>query len=453
MKNSRIRVILLLTYCFIPYLVFSLCTKVFGYHWTAFDKINLLTDVFPEKKNVSPQTFAQQPSTIVKKAPEQDFNLYQKPEYITDFYKGDHSVLPKFMEKLNRLKNGDTVKIRIAYFGDSMIEGDLLTQTLRKLLQQEYSGSGVGYVPISSEVAKFRQTTSTIASGWADTNFKTKNAKNLYLSGHYFTGSGSGIYTDNTVKYDSVKKPIQKSILFGAGKGSLVYNGKKIVLNSSNKVNRKILSTDASSKISIQAAADTPVLYGLSFESDHGVFVDNFSFRGISGIELNKLDTDFLHAVEKANHYDLIVFQYGVNLLFKPNDTDYSFYTKQIDPVLSKFKKTFNNSEFLMIGSADRAFRYDGQYKTAIGLPNLLQLQAQLALKHGFAFYNQFQSMGGENSIVRWAEENPALANKDYIHPNAKGTEILAKKIFSSIQKDYHNYLKKINVSNNGFDS
>lgn len=121
------------------------------------------------------------------------------------------------MEKLNRLKKGENVKIRIAYFGDSMIEGDLLTQTLRKLLQQEYGGYGVGYLPISSNVAGFRQTATTSASGWNDTSFKTKGATNMYLSGHYFTGDGSGSYTDNTIKNDSLATPITKSVIYGRG--------------------------------------------------------------------------------------------------------------------------------------------------------------------------------------------------------------------------------------------
>jgi hypothetical protein len=57
--------------------------------------------------------------------------------------------LAKFAEKLHQLKTTKKGKIRIAYFGDSMIEGDLLTQTLRKLLQKEFGGYGVGFFPFT----------------------------------------------------------------------------------------------------------------------------------------------------------------------------------------------------------------------------------------------------------------------------------------------------------------
>ncbi|MEZ4850537.1 MAG: hypothetical protein R3B93_18375 [Bacteroidia bacterium] len=49
-------------------------------------------------------------------------------------------------------------KTRIAYFGDSMIEGDLITQSLRNDLQELLGGQGVGFVPITSQTYGFRKT-------------------------------------------------------------------------------------------------------------------------------------------------------------------------------------------------------------------------------------------------------------------------------------------------------
>ncbi|MCE3023810.1 hypothetical protein N4T42_04430 [Riemerella anatipestifer] len=175
----------------------------------------------------------------------------------------------------------------------------------------------------------------------------------------------------------------------------------------------------------------------------NGVFVDNFSFRGITGIELGKIDKEIYNAVQKNNPYDLVILQYGVNLMFRPKDTNYEYYEKMMSPVLEKLKKEMSNTEFLLIGSADRAFRYNGEYKTAVGLPNLLKLQAELALKYNMAFYNNFATMGGENSIVKWANATPPLANKDYIHPNAKGAEVLGQKLYDAIIKDYQKNRKR----------
>src|SRR5699024_9388126 len=50
----------------------------------------------------------------------------------------------------------NTKKVRIAYFGDSMTDGDMIVQDLRKLFQAKYGGTGVGFVPITSESATSR---------------------------------------------------------------------------------------------------------------------------------------------------------------------------------------------------------------------------------------------------------------------------------------------------------
>ncbi len=48
--------------------------------------------------------------------------------------------------------------VRVAFFGDSFVEGDILLGDLRDTLQSLWGGSGVGFVPITSEVARFKRT-------------------------------------------------------------------------------------------------------------------------------------------------------------------------------------------------------------------------------------------------------------------------------------------------------
>lgn len=445
MKNKIHRVVTLVSASFLIYLVLSVLDVAFGWKWEAFNKVNLVSEVFKNNKKDSlniPKT----PDVKVEASVEQDFNLYQKPNYITNFYKGDSIVaLPLLAEKLEALKQTGKGKIRIAYFGDSMIEGDLISGTFRKLFQQDFGGSGVGFLAINSNVAGFRQTANISASGWKDISFMSKGAKNMYISGHTFTGGGSGTYRDNTFA-DVIT---EKSIIFGkVNNGSLTANGENINLNGNLWVNRKVIAKNTENAIKIKSNSPNMPLYGVSFESENGVIVDNFSFRGITGVELGKIDVEFLQAIQSENPYDLIILQYGVNLLFRAKDTDYSYYEKIMNPVLANIKKAFPNTDVLLVSAADRAFRYDGEYQTAIGLPNLIELQAKLAYENGFAFYNQFETMGGKNSIVKWATQKPALANKDYIHPNAKGAEVLAQSLYNTVMNDYKKYKPKTKSTN-----
>ena len=445
-NNRNWRVVTLISICFFIYFTLSVLSYAFNINWEPFDKVNLVTDLFHKSES---RNFAQ--TTINNQNAEQnnwvkDFELYKKPELITNFYKGDSSnALSIFSEKLHQLKTTKKGKIRIAYFGDSMIEGDLLTQTLRKLLQQEFGGYGVGFLSMSTNVGGFRQTASVESSGWKTINFTDKGAKNMYISGFSFTGYGNGLYIDKT---QTKPLPLQKYLIYGnASNGNILVDGKPTLLNGNKLVNEQLLSSTAMPTLQIKSNTATTPFYGISFESENGIILDNYSFRGITGVEFKKIDENFLQAVQNAHHYDLIVMQYGVNLLFRPNDTDYSYYTKNMSPVLEKFVKAFPKTDILLVSSADRAFRYDGVYKTAIGMPNVLETQAKLAYDHHLAFFNLYESMGGENSIVNWASQNPPLANKDYVHPNAKGADILAERLFKAIMKDYKNYKTKTEVN------
>ena len=67
---------------------------------------------------------------------------------------GLHREMDRFYAALDESR---TRPVRIAYFGDSYIEGDILTDKLRQLLQERYGGSGVGYVPMTSDSPGFRR--------------------------------------------------------------------------------------------------------------------------------------------------------------------------------------------------------------------------------------------------------------------------------------------------------
>lgn len=414
-----------------------------GFQWMPFKRVNLISDVM---KGDSLTEISNKPDSnvvIIEDLPDKNFDLYKKGHFITSFSRDtNRSSLNGLMQKLADLKAGKKKKVRIAYFGDSMIEGDLLTQTLRKLLQQYFGGSGVGFVPITSQVSKFRQSvTHDYSGGWQDESFKTGRTNKLYFSGHLFRSNGDWVQmTDQTIT-DSTAV-IEKSMICGNTPGpvNISVNGGTFTINAQNLLNRVPLTTDKNRSIKVNVSNESLPVYGISFESPSGIFVDNFSFRGITGIELAAIDSVFMKAIAANNPYDLIVLQYGVNLLFRPNDKNFNWYAKAMLPIVKKFKNCFPSSDLMIVCTADRAFRYGGEYKSAVGIDSLIKIQATLAYETGSAFYNQFASMGGTNSIVDWAKRNPSLANKDYVHPNHRGAEVLGGYLYEAILNELKKY-------------
>jgi lysophospholipase L1-like esterase len=446
--NSSRRVFLFVVYSVGLFLLISIAGIFLGFDWMPFNRVNLVGDLVKPAKDTTQIAAAPDSNNIpvvVEKIPSKEFTLYQQPRLITDFNADTTTAsMQGFLEKLQALRNGQKRKVRIAYFGDSMIEGDLLTQTFRQLLQQTFGGSGVGFVPIKSPVAKFRQTVSTTSAGnWVEENFKEGKSNHLYLSGHLFRGNGATVeMTDQTIK-DSTAI-LEKSLLCGPSSApvSITVNNTTTTIQPDKPLNRISLGNDANRTVKLGLSDPQLPVYGISFESESGIIVDNFSFRGITGIEFARIDSAFLSAVSQDNPYDLIIFQYGVNLLFRPNDKNFSWYARVMLPVVKKIRNCFPNSDFLLVSTADRAFRYGGEYKSAIGIDSLVKVQALLAYETNSSFYNQFAAMGGTNSIVEWARMKPSLANQDYVHPNHRGAEVLAHYLFDAIMRDFQKYTK-----------
>ena len=451
--NSNRRVFRFVAYSVGLLLILSLADLFFGFGWMPLQRVNLLSDIVSEKQipvePSAPTDTVSAPTMLIDSIAAEDFTLYERPRQITNF-KTDTSrpSLERFVQKLHALRTGEKIKVRIAYFGDSMIEGDLLTQTLRKLLQEQFGGQGVGFVPITSTVSQFRQTVGALySSGWEDEHFKSGQSRFLYLSGHLFRSDQDGEWVklvDRTIT-DSLAI-IEKSLLCGqsAKPQRILVEGKPFTLEAGNTVNRIPLKVDQTRSLRIDIASPQLPVYGCSFESEYGVFVDNFSFRCITGIEFARIDSAFLASIAENNPYDLIVFQYGVNLLFRPNDMNFNWYARALEPVIRKMRNCFPVSDFLLVSTADRAFRYGQEYKSAVGIDSLVKLQAALAYSSGASFYNQFARMGGTNAVVDWAKQKPSLGNQDYVHPNHRGAEVLAKYFYEAIMTDYNKYVSNL---------
>jgi hypothetical protein len=417
-----------------------------------FSPIQILSDVLKDTSS-DKNKLAVNKKNLAKKNPG---NATAQKDYTT--YQGlintstQPTALYNFYTQLDELKKKKRKKIRIGYFGDSMVEGDLVTQDLRKMLQDIFGGSGVGFVPVTSIVAGFRQTVvHTFSSNWEDINYKSANkaAANLFLSGHSFFSGDNSVVTYKPVNRPKLDSFITASVLYGLSSNGqsadVIANGVPHPIRANTTFNALELQLANAKELKLSITSNTIPLYGVSFEADDGVVLDNFSFRGISGVELDYFTANYLQQVQVVRPYDLLIFHYGPNLLFKPNLTDFSWYTKKMQPVLQKMKNAFPQTSILLISTADKGFSYNGAWHTAKGVQPLVDAQYTMANNTGADFFNLFNAMGGQDAIVRWVKGDTALANKDYTHVNYRGAKKLAEIIFNAIMKEYQEYEKYAN--------
>jgi lysophospholipase L1-like esterase len=378
------------------------------------------------------------------KFPSETFKVYKGNQYLVSFF-----------EKLFQLEKNPTKKVRIAYFGDSMTDGDMIVKDFRTYLQEKFGGEGVGFVNITSESASSRNSiTHEFSANWKTYSYlKTKHPVSPFgVNGHLFFANDT--LHDSWVKFRATKTRFatelgNPTLFYGKSKNT---HGKIYQIVGSDTIYKKLKPTNKLNALSLSSygqksmkinftKADSIPFYGFNFDNGKGIHVDNFSSRGNSGLPLSTFDIGLMKQFQEQLHYDLIVLQYGTNVL-NYGSYNYSWYEKRMNKTVAHLKECFPGVAILVVSTADKSTKYDMEMKTDSAVVPLMLAQKKYAIKSESAFVNLYTLMGGDGSMVSWTEEEPARANKDYTHFNFRGAKEIAKMIFHQIDEGYEKYKK-----------
>ncbi len=443
-----------------------------GIHWK---KVDLFSDLATQGTLDSAQ--ARQQRELRK--PYQNYHDRDSLDRHKGFYRMQHfepaaidalAVVYKAMRLLKEKKKGS---VRIGWFGDSLIEGDILTQDVRDILQRKFGGAGVGFVPITNNVPGFRQSIGQqFSKNWkvysvlekrkdlaplsigeeifvpayqADTSGTDSTKKKATWSYSWVSFSGvkapqTGLDKFYTVRLfyshvqstasivltrdgHSVTMPLQ------AGEGL-----QSLLLNESKPVQRLQITFQCSSEMYV---------YGVSFDQPSGVFVDDFSLRGSSGLPLSSLNTQMMNQFQDQLGYDVIVLHFGLNVV-SDHQKDYGWYLDNMKKTIEHLKTCFPGATLLLVSCSDRSAYRNGSYVTMENLPAFVQIQQQIAKEEKISFWNLFQAMGGYGSMADMVGSKQPLANKDYTHFKPLGGQWLARYFTDAFLYDYNYYFWKL---------
>jgi hypothetical protein len=349
-------------------------------------------------------------------------------------YHPDQKSMAAFYNAVDSIQYGRHV--RIAFFGDSFVEGDILIGDLRDSLQSLWGGDGVGYVPITSKVARFKRTLVHEYRGW-DTHSivsKENRRKDYGINGFIYKPmpgatvmyQGIGRWFEHTRSWSSMR-------LFYTGDSlapiSLRINQGEPELRTLPDVKGLLGVVDIRAPWMSQASLEFPepgklMLYGASLENGAGIYIDNFSVRGNSGGKLKLISKSMMQAFDKYQHYDLIVLQFGLNAASN-SLRNIAWYQQELDETFKHMRLCFPDKPILVISVPDRGGKVDGELATMRSIPAIVDMQRTLARKHGFLFFDLFRGMGGPGAMIALANTSPMLANKDYTHlTHAGGKEV-----------------------------
>jgi hypothetical protein len=407
-------------------------------------RVNLLADLLPKE----PDSSFVSVDSLLPPPPKPAFVDTCKVGVtcIEDFSDSTQRGMKLFYEALDQAERRP---VRIAYLGDSFIEGDIMTGDLRKLLQQAYGGSGVGYVDITSPVSGFRGTVRHRYHGWEShgpidsTGYRSQYAA---LSCHYFRPHVGAMveYGGDTCQ--------QAMLLLESYKPSTL----RALVNGRDTTLLQVEASPRMQGITVNGRigkvrwdverADSSLFFGVALESRRGIILDNFGQRSSSGLQLRQLPLQRLQELNRLRPYDLIVLQYGLNIASRFG-SNYDHYESGMLTVIEHLRNAFPQAALLLVSVGDREYRdSEGELHSMPGVKNLILYQEHIAATAGIAFWNLYDAMGGEGSMARMVQASQA--NLDYTHINFRGGKVLAQKLFETLSYGKEQYDKRKKYEN-----
>lgn len=369
-------------------------------------------------------------SAVDNLVPIQDFSSSQR-------------ALAHFYSALNLSLSGQLGRpVRIAVLGDSFIEGDIFTAPLRNLLQGRWGGAGVGWMPMSSQVAGFRNSIQQQSRGWSERTLLDSKGTSHVITARNFIPS-----SDNWVQYTlpKGKRAFNQAILYYSSQSERTAslqldstNTSYTLPNTHGALQAYAFDHQPTRQLKMKLGGDGAfVSYGMSLEASDGIVVDNYSLRGSSGLVLGQISDALSQSYATARPYDLIVLEYGLNVA-SSKQTDYSSWSKQMRKVISKIRGYYPHASLLLIGVSDRVERTDNGMRTMAGVLAMHRAQEQLAQTEGMAFWSLLRAMHQLGGMEEMARQK--LAAKDYTHVSHSGGNKLAKMLYDALvaEKEYY---------------
>ena len=354
----------------------------------------------------------------------------------------DTAQITRFEHFVDKLIDGDDV--RVAFLGDSFIEGDIITMDLREELQAIFGGRGVGFVPCAIPFEIHRTSVRRSVSGW--TAYSLMNTGSIpasyrdkfFMSGYLATGSrGATARWDVTSVRPHLDSCNRARVLITSRDTSNI----EISINDTLKHQFGVAGADYVRELYVEGPVTSlrmkvlsgnVMCHGASIEGGRGITVDNMSIRGNNGYTIFGSGVAVNRQVDKLWGYDLVVLEYGLNGM-TPGQRDYSKYEAKLRDMIAYVKRSFPDAAILVVGVSDRWIKGDGGWKSMNSVEIMTPFQRRASQSEGVAFWPMGKvvlSYGGIGAFVRngWAAG-------DHIHINFQGGARVAKPLADAIRQ------------------
>ncbi len=341
------------------------------------------------------------------------------------------------------LKDTHHQSVRVVHYGDSQIEEDRMTLSIRRALQERYGGGGVGLIPLQQTIPTrtLKQTltisgrTATIQQGI--TRNIVYGPKNMRRQDGLYGAMGQVAILNDSIQKGSEQVTLHVEPISRERHTESYFNRIRVWADGEIRMvtaagdtlpaTKTIALRDSTTSYTLSLSGRGQV-YGISLEKENGITVDNIPMRGCLGTVFRSMDRQQLTEFYRQTHTRLIILQFGGNAIpFNEQPSTIRGIVNQLEQQVSYVRSCAPQASILFVGPGDMITLQDGEPMTYPLLPYMDRLLEEMAQKEHIAYYSLYKAMGGRNSMIDW--QRRGLAGSDGVHFTRKGAEIAGQKL------------------------
>ncbi len=347
-------------------------------------------------------------------------------------------------EALFQLENTPS-KIAFFHIGDSHLQADYISHTIRTNLQKKFGNAGRGLIsPL--KVAKtnepFNYLTQSSNTWKRQLIIAKKSTLPIGISGVTIQSKDTvGNITIKTFNTDSLDYSFNKITLFyhpdSAFSINIVDTNSIWTKNNTSKATFKSSQNTQIIDIQFQKKDSTQnnfTFFGCNLENDSsGIIYHSTGINGAKYADYNK-PNQFVNQINLLNP-KFIIISLGTNESFQPDFDTTRFYLT-IDSLVKKINLV-NPQSIILLTTPACSFK---NYKKNTNLKLVTKTIVQYANKNQLPYWDLYELTGGENSAINWKKN--LLLSRDGVHYSKNGYILQGQLFTLAFIKGYNQYVK-----------
>lgn len=353
--------------------------------------------------------------------------------------------LDRVYAKLEQLEDTGQGRVRILHLGDSHVAADYITGTARRALQHRFGAAGRGFVAVDQRAEYGGRRLSR--DGWKRMRAVDKGrGKDAFgFAAMVIESTRAGARAD----FKLTKDDAEVGVFYQASRsgarlevryGDVVVGELETRGRSEESAAKwfRLPAGGGADKLALVADGPGARVFGVSFETRKpGVFYDAIGPVGADARVYVTLDQRSFKESMRALAPDLVVIMLGGNdaLAVRKGSRSFDDVRGDHERMIRAIREAVPEADCMLWSPMDAAEMVDGRMVSKTLLSEVRNMQKAAASDHGCAFWDMFESMGGEGSFARW--HKAGIMNDDLIHPRMMAGELLGHLFATSFLAAY----------------